>query len=346
MRVLVTGHNGYIGSVMVPVLQAAGHEVVGLDTYYFEDCTLGEEQSPGIPVLRRDIRGVTSKDLQGFEAVIHLAALCNDPLGDLNPAWTFDINHLASVNLAKSAKEAGVQRFLYASSCSMYGATATDTALTEDAPLNPLTPYAISKVRTEEDVAKLADSGFSPVFMRNATAYGVSPRLRADVVLNNLTCWAFTTGKVRIMSDGTPWRPIVHVQDISRAFAEALVAPRKAIHNQAINIGVESENYQVRDLANIVQETVPGCQVEYAGQGGPDPRNYRVSFAKLAHLLPNFKPKWTARAGASELYEAFQRVGLTLADFQGRKFIRLNQLKHLLDSNRLDQSLRWTDGGC
>jgi len=228
----------------------------------------------------------------------------------------------------------------------MYGATATDTALTEDAPLNPLTPYAISKVRTEEDVAKLADSGFSPVFMRNATAYGVSPRLRADVVLNNLTCWAFTTGKVRIMSDGTPWRPIVHVQDISRAFAEALVAPREAIHNQAINIGVESENYQVRDLANIVQETVPGCQVEYAGQGGPDPRNYRVSFAKLAHLLPNFKPKWTARAGASELYEAFQRVGLTLADFQGRKFIRLNQLKHLLDSNRLDQSLRWTDGGC
>jgi nucleoside-diphosphate-sugar epimerase len=341
MRVLITGHNGYIGSVMVPVLQAAGHEVVGLDTYYYEDCTLGQEQPPGIPVIRKDIRDVTLNDLRNYDAVVHLAALCNDPLGDLNSAWTLDINHLASVNLAKLAKEAGSKRFLYASSCSMYGASGGDSALTEDAPLSPLTSYAISKVRTEGDIAKLADSGFSPVFMRNATAYGVSPRLRADVVLNNLTCWAYTTGKVRIMSDGTSWRPIVHIEDISRAFAQALIAPRDAIHNQAINIGVESENYQVRDLADIVKETVPGCQVEYAGQSGPDPRSYRVSFAKLSRLLPAFTPKWTARTGAIELYNELRRVGFTPADFQGRKFIRLNQLKHLISSNRLDQTLHW-----
>lgn len=345
MRVLVTGHYGYIGSVMAPVLQAVGHEVVGLDAYYYEDCTLGDEESVDIPALRKDIRDITPKDLQGFEAVIHLAALCNDPLGDLNPAWTFDINHLASVNLARSAKCAGVERFLYSSSCSMYGASGTDMPLTEEAHLNPLTPYAVSKVRTEKDISDLATDEFSPVFMRNATAYGVSPRLRADLVLNNLTCWAYTTGRVRIMSDGTPWRPIVHIEDISRAFAEVLVAPRETIHNQAINIGVERENYQVRELAEIVQKTVPGCHVEYAGDGGPDPRNYRVSFGKLTRLLPGFQPRWTARDGARELYEACLRVGLTLPDFQGRKFIRLNQLRHLLDSNRLDRTLRWIQAG-
>ena len=326
---------------MVPVLQAVGHEVVGLDAYYYEECTLGDEESVDIPALRKDIRDITSRDLKGFEAVIHLAALCNDPLGDLNPAWTFDINHLASVNLARSARYAGVERFLYSSSCSMYGASGTDIPLTEEAPLNPLTPYAVSKVRAEKDIRDLAEDEFSPVFMRNATAYGVSPRLRADLVLNNLTCWAYTTGKVRITSDGTPWRPIVHIEDISRAFAEALVAPREAIHNQAINIGVERENYQVRELAEIVQQTVPGCEVEYAGDGAPAPRNYRVSFDKLTRLLPGFQPRWTARDGARELHEACLRVGLTLADFQGQKFIRLNQLRHLIESNRLDQSLRW-----
>lgn len=343
MRVLVTGHNGYIGSVMVQVLQAAGHEVVGLDTYFFEEYTFGDDcvRSPSI---RKDVRDVALANLQGFDAVVHLAALCNDPLGDMNTEWTHEINHVASVRLAKLAKEAGVRRFLYASSCSMYGA-AGEELLSEEALLRPLTSYAVSKVRTEEDVARLADGGFSPVFMRNATVYGVSPRLRADVVLNNLVGWAYTTGKVRILSDGTPWRPIVHVEDVASAFAAALVAPQEAIHNQAFNVGVDGENYQIRDLAEVVQETVPGCRVEYAGQGGPDPRNYRVDFSKLARTVPGFKPRWNARLGAKELFSAFQRVGLTLDDFQGRKYVRLKQLKHLLSAGRLDSTLRWRNAG-
>ncbi|MGH7349472.1 MAG: NAD-dependent epimerase/dehydratase family protein, partial [Candidatus Rokuibacteriota bacterium] len=278
MRVLVTGHNGYIGSVMVPILQAAGHEVVGLDSFFFEDCSLLQEDHR-VPALRKDLRDVRPWDLDGFGAVAHLAALCNDPLGDLHPEWTYDINHKASVQLASMARAAGVARFLHASSCSMYGAAGGDDLLSEEAPLRPLTPYAISKVRTEEDVSKLADRSFSPVFMRNATAYGLSPRLRADVVLNNLVCWAHTTGRIRIMSDGTPWRPIVHVQDIARAFAAALSAPREAIHNQAFNVGANGENYQVRELAEIVRDTVPGCAVEYADGAGPDPRSYRVNFS-------------------------------------------------------------------
>jgi nucleoside-diphosphate-sugar epimerase len=341
MRVLVTGHNGYIGSVMAPLLKMVGHDVVGLDTFYFEDCTFGEEPA-WIPSIRHDIRDLRAKDLEGFEAVVHLAALCNDPLGDLNSDWTHDINYLASVRLAELAREAGVRRFLYASSCSMYGAAAGEDVLTEEAPLRPITPYATSKVRTEESVAKLADGHFSPVFMRNATAYGVSPRLRADVVLNNLVCWAHTTGRIRIMSDGTPWRPIVHVQDISNAFAAALVAPREAIHNQALNVGSNGENYQVLELAEIVRATVPGCQVEFGPGAGPDPRSYRVDFAKLGRLLPEFRPQWNASFGAKDLYSALQQVALSFADFQGRKYIRLTQFKHLLDSNRLDSTLRWT----
>ena len=339
MRVVVTGHNGYIGSVMASLLRAAGHEVAGLDTFYFEDCVLGEDTA-GVPVIRRDIRDVTVEDLTGFDAMVHLAALCNDPLGDLNPDWTFDINHRASVHLARVAKEAGIRRFLYASSCSMYGA-AGDDILTEEAPLRPLTPYAVSKVRTEEDVSKLADASFSPVFMRNATAYGLSPRLRADVVLNNLVCWAHTTGRIRIMSDGTPWRPIVHIQDISRAFAVALAAPRSAIHNEAFNVGSNEENYQVSELAEIVRSTVPGCTVDYAVGGGPDPRSYRVDFGKLNRTLPDFKPQWNASFGAKELYSALQEANVTLEDFQGRKYIRLTQFKHLLDNGRLDGTLRW-----
>lgn len=338
MRVLVTGHNGYIGSVMVGVLQSAGHEVLGLDSYFFEDCGNGRDNE--IPAIRKDVRDVAPDDLDRVEAVIHLAALCNDPLGDLNPDWTYDINHAASCRLAQLSREAGVQRFLYASSCSMYG-EAGEELVTEDALLHPLTPYAISKVRTEEDVSKLADADFSPVFMRNATAYGMSPRLRADVVLNNLICWAHTTGKVRIMSDGTPWRPIVHIEDIARACVAILGAPRAAIHNQAFNVGANNENYQVRELAEIVQQTVPGCEVEYASDGGPDPRSYRVSFDKLARALPGFNPAWNARRGAQELYEAVKQAELTLDQFQGRKFIRLAQLKYLLDEGLLDSTLRW-----
>lgn len=340
MRVLLTGHNGYIGSVMLPVLQAAGHDVVGLDTFYFQDCTLrdGDERTA---VLHKDVRDLGLSDLEGFDAVVHLAALCNDPLGDLHAEWTYDINHRASVNLARLAREAGVKRYLYASSCSMYGAAGDDDLLSEDAPLRPLTAYAVSKVRTEEDVAKLADGSFSPVFMRNATAYGVSPRLRADVVLNNLVCWAHTTGRIRILSDGTPWRPIVHVQDISRAFVAALAAPREAIHNQAFNVGANGENYQVREIAEIVRATVAGCTVEYAEGAGPDPRSYRVDFSKLMRTFPDFRPQWNASFGAKDLYDALQDAEVTLADFQGRRFIRLAQIRHLLDQGRLDRDLRW-----
>ena len=340
MKVLVTGHNGYIGSVMVPVLQAAGHSVVGLDTFYFEDCLLGGETKE-VSAIRKDLRDVEITDLRGFEAVVHLAALCNDPIGDLNSEWTHDINYEASVRLARMAREAGVRRFLYASSCSMYGASGGADVLAEDAPLRPLTAYALSKVRTEDGIAPLADSDFSPVFMRNATAYGFSPHLRADVVLNNLVCWAHTTGKIRIMSDGTPWRPIVHVQDISRAFATALTAPRSAIHNQAFNVGADAENYQVSELAEIVRGTVPGCTVEYAESGGPDPRSYRVSFQKLSRTFPEFKPHWNASFGAKELYSVLQECGISLQDFQGRRYIRLTQLKHLIEAGDLDGTLRW-----
>jgi nucleoside-diphosphate-sugar epimerase len=325
---------------MVPVLRTAGHDVVGLDTFFFEDCTLRDDEGR-VPAIRKDIRDIQASDLQAFDAVIHLAALCNDPLGDLHPEWTRDINHLASVQLARLARDAGVQRFLYASSCSMYGAAGGDDILTEDAPLRPLTAYAVSKVRTEEDVSKLADTAFSPVFMRNATAYGASPRLRADVVLNNLVCWAHTTGRIRLMSDGSAWRPIVHVEDIARAFAAALVAPREAIHDQAFNVGASGENYQVRELAEIVRSTVPGCSVEYAKEAGADPRSYRVDFSRLARTFPELNPLWTASAGAKDLHAALQEAGVTLSDFQGRRYIRLAQIKHLMGLGLLDPTLRW-----
>jgi nucleoside-diphosphate-sugar epimerase len=342
MRVLLTGHNGYIGSVMLPVLQAAGHDVMGLDTFYFEDCTLRRQGEPHVPELRKDIRDIQPTDLAGIDAIVHLAALCNDPLGDMQPEWTHEINHQASVSLARMARDAGVSRFLYASSCSMYGAAGADDLLDEKAPLRPLTAYAVSKVRTEESVSRFADRSFSPVFLRNATAYGTSPRLRADVVLNNLVCWAHTTGRIRIMSDGTPWRPIVHVQDISGAFAAALGAPRSAIHDQAFNVGANNENYQVRELVQIVQDTVPACTVEHAEGAGPDPRSYRVDFSKLYRTFPDFRPQWNASLGAKDLWDALQEAKITQADFPGRRFIRLEQLKHLLALDRLDRGLRWS----
>ncbi|OLE05640.1 MAG: NAD-dependent dehydratase [Cyanobacteria bacterium 13_1_40CM_2_61_4] len=339
MRILVTGHKGYIGTVMVPMVLAAGHEVIGLDSDLFEQCTF----SPGIhdvPEMRGDLRDVQAAQLEGFDAVVHLAALSNDPLGDLNPEITYDINHTASVRLARLAKEAGVRRFLYSSSCSSYGKSGDDL-VDETAELHPITPYAISKVRVEQDLAKLADHSFSPTFLRNATAYGVSPRLRFDLVLNNLVAWAYAEGRVHIKSDGTPWRPIVHIEDISRAFLVVLEAPREVIHNEALNVGQTDENYRIRELADIVREVVPGSRIEYARDGGPDPRCYRVDFGKIQRLLPEFKPQWNARRGAMELYAAYRSVGLVLEDCEGPRFKRIDHLKHLLATGRVDTTLRW-----
>lgn len=341
MTILVTGHKGYIGTVMVPMLIERGYSVVGLDTDLFAACSFTENGIASVPELTMDVRDVTAEDLEGVDAVIHLANLSNDPLGNLNPDLTYAINHRASVQLAKAAKAAGVKRFLFSSSCSLYGAAAGEDMLTEEAPFNPVTPYGEAKVLAERDLAPLADETFSPVYMRNATAYGMSPRLRFDLVLNNLVAWAITTGEIYMKSDGTPWRPIVHIEDISRAFIAALEAPREVVHNEAFNVGRSDENYQIREIAEAVRDVVPDCDIEYAPDGGPDSRSYRVDFSKIREALPDFEPQWTARRGAQEVYEALRDADLTPDEFEGPRYRRIDHIKQLVRNGRLSEDLRW-----
>ncbi|KQY26664.1 NAD-dependent epimerase/dehydratase family protein [Rhizobium sp. Root482] len=341
MKVLVTGHRGYIGSVMVPILLKAGHNVHGYDSELYRNC----RYAPGgsmtyVPTTRRDIRDITPQDLSGFDAVIHLAALSNDPLSNLNPQITYDINHLGSVRTAKAAKAAGVKRFLLASSCSNYGVSG-QALIDEEGELKPVSAYGSSKVLAERDIALLADESFSPVYLRPATAYGLSPMLRFDIVLNNLVAWGVSDGKILMKSDGSPWRPIVHVEDISRAFLAALEAPKEAIHNQAINVGQTTHNYRVRDIAEIVANLVPDCVLSYAADAGPDPRSYRVDFSKITRLLPAFRPTWDALSGARQLYTAYRTAGLTTEEFEGPRYQRISHIRQLLGTHRIDPELRW-----
>lgn len=338
MRVLLTGHQGYLGTVMAPLLAAAGHAVTGLDSGLFADCVLGP--APVDPTGNQvDLRDVTPDHVAGFDAVIHLGALSNDPLGSLAPDLTYDVNHHASVRLARLAKDAGVVRFLYASTCSVYGASGSDGLVDEDAPLRPVTPYAESKVRVEDDLIDLADDSFTPVFLRNATAFGFSPRLRADIVLNNLVGVAHLTGEARVLSDGTPWRPLVHARDIAAAFIAALDAPRADVHGKAFNVGTEQNNLTVADIAAQVVEAVPGARLVITGEAGPDPRSYRVDFRRIRAAMPSFEAVWTVKAGAVELADAYQRFGLTEDAFK-RRFTRLARLSDRRDAGTLDDTLR------
>lgn len=341
MRVLVTGHDGYIGTVLVQRLVDAGHEVVGLDTFYYRGCTFGSDGA-SVAAFTNDVRDALPSGADSFDAVVHLAALSNDPLGDLDSELTYAINLHGTVALARAAKEAGIGRFVFASSCSMYGQGTGDAPLDEEAPLRPLTPYAESKVRAEEELSSLAGDGFVPVSMRNATAYGVSPRLRLDVVLNNLCAWAHTTGEIRLQSDGRSWRPIVHVADIAGAALALVEAPAARIRHGAYNIGVDTENYQVRELAEIVQRHAPDCTVAFAEGASADPRSYRVAFGRFASDFADCPLTWTADAGARELLAAFAEHGLTRETFEGSRYIRLRQIARLRESGLVDGALRWS----
>lgn len=344
MRIALTGHRGYVGSVMTPMLVAAGHDVIGFDTDLYRNSTFGNELPGGeVPSVVKDIRDIAPDDLEGCDAVIHLAGLSNDPLGDLNPALTDEINFRASVHLAEVAKSVGVERFVFSSSCSNYGA-GVDSWLTEESKFNPQTPYGHSKVNVEGELARLADDAFSPTYMRSGTAYGVSPRLRFDLVLNNLTAWAFCTGEVLLKSDGKPWRPMVHIEDMSRAFIAAVEADRDLVHDEAFNVGRTDQNYQIRDLANIVAATVEGSRVQFASDSGPDTRDYRVNCDKIKDTLPAYQPVWTAEKGAVELRDAYAATGIDVESFEGPKYRRINHIRELIENGHLTTDLRWADG--
>jgi len=339
MNVLLTGHKGYIGSVMTPLLLDAGHTVHGLDADLFEGCSFDEDGMTTIPETRKDLRDVQQSDVEGFDVVIHLANLSNDPLGNLDPDLTYAINHRATVRLAELARDAGVGRFVFSSSCSLYGAAGQDR-VTEEADFNPVTPYGTAKVLAERDIRSLASESFSPIFMRNGTVFGISPRLRFDLVVNNLTAWAVATGQIRMKSDGSPWRPLVHVEDVCTAFLTALEAPREAIHNEAFNVGSTSENYQVRDVATIVGEVVPDCAVSFADGASPDSRSYRVAFEKITERV-GWSPKWTVRDGAEQVYEVLRGLKLAPEVFEGERYSRIEHLKVLLADGRVSPDLRW-----
>lgn len=340
MKILVTGHKGFIGTTMVPYLQSLGHTVRGIDSDLYRNSTYGSPPQP-VEEIIKDVRDIEPADIEGIDAIVNLAALSNDVLGDLNPEVTYEINYRAVIRLAEIARKLGIQRYVFASSCSMYGAASGDKALDETAEFNPVTAYARSKVLVEQELSQMASDEFSPTFMRNATAYGVSPRIRFDVVINNLTAWAYTTGQVHMKSDGTPWRPVVHIEDISRAVAAVLAAPREKIHNEAFNVGRNSENFQIKELARFVIEAVPNCEISFAEGAGPDTRNYRVNFDKYEKAFPDFPLQRDAQTGARDIYQAYRRTGLHREDYEGPRYKRIAQLKSLLESGQLDESMRW-----
>jgi nucleoside-diphosphate-sugar epimerase len=342
VKVLVTGHDGYIGTVLVPMLQSRGHEVVGMDNMLFERCVFGAKVARPDAELRLDIRDAQPEHFDGIDAVIHLAGMSNDPAGDLNPEATYEINHRASTRLAELAKDAGVSRFLFSSSCSIYGAHGDDY-LDESAAFHPVTPYGESKMLVERDLHDLADDRFSPTYLRNATAYGVSERLRGDLVVNNLTGFAVTTNQVFLKSDGTSWRPLVHIEDISRAFCVLMEAPQELVHDEPFNVGDTEENYRIRDVAEIVGE-VTGAEVTMSDAAFNDLRNYRVNCDKLVDRFPEAKARWTVRKGAETLLAAMHANGLTHADLEGATYMRLRKLQEHMAAGTLSGDLRWLDG--